>query len=232
VPQGTRATSLKGLADLHRWRGQFEQAERRIRDSAEEWRRLLNLEAVEDDFFIHYYLAEVHDDARRFDEAAERIERAIERMSAGQEAPPKRIAEARARLARYRCELGRRDSAMGALSAAREGFGANDSPVLIEAEVVCDLAVGRAVDPDRLDPDLIERAARKPGEINTIARLETLRAGLLSRAGRHAEALTLIESAMSRLRGQAAMDDHPLLVQLERLRGRLGEPVAGADGAN
>jgi tetratricopeptide (TPR) repeat protein len=231
VPQGTRATSLKGLADLHRWRGEFAEAERLIHESAEEWRRVLNLEAVEDDFFIHYYLAELHDDAGRFEQAAERMERAIERMSAGQEAPPMRIAEARARLARYRCEQGRPEAATEALVVAREAFGERRPAPLIEAEVVCDLAAGQVVEPDRVGPELIEEALDEPGEINAIARLETLRADVLSRAGRGAEALALVESATARLREKAVSEGHPLLARLEQLRDRIGEPMAGANGA-
>jgi serine/threonine-protein kinase len=210
LPQGTRATSLAGLADLERWRGRFDEAEALIEQSAEEWRRLLDLESVDDDFFIHYYLAELYGDAHRFEAAAERIEVAINRMTAGQEAPPNRVAAAQADLARYRCELGRTSVAELLLEQARTVLEPDRSRALAEAEAACALARDKSVGETLIPLELIERARQTPGEVAEIARLELRRAEQMLRMDRTAEARPLVEQARQRLRAADVVAEHPL----------------------
>ena len=216
LPQGTRATSLAGLADLRRWQGRFDEAETLIVQSAEEWRRVLDLESVDEDFFIHYYLAELYGDAQRYDGAAERIETAIERMSTGQEAPPARIAEARADLARYRCEAGRREAARQPMEQAREVLQPGESVSLAEAEAACaDEPRGAGI-----SQALIERARSGLDDLSRLARLELARAEQLV-AGDPAAARDLVETSLARLDAVGAVADHPLLVRARALRDKL-----------
>lgn len=210
LPQGTRATSLAGLADLRRWRGHFDEAEALIEQSAEEWRRLLGLESVDDDFFIHYYLAELYGDAHRFEPAAERIELAINRMTTGDEAPPHRVAQAQADLARYRCELGRTSMAGLLLEQARSVLEPDRSRALAEAEAACALARADSVGETLIPMDLIERAREAPGELAVVARLELRRAEQLLHMDRPTEARQLVEQARARLRAAAVLTEHPL----------------------
>lgn len=226
LPHGTRATSLAGLADLERWRGRFDESETLIRRAAEEWRRVLNLDSVEADFFIHYYLAELYGDAHRFEAAAERIETAIDRMSTGQEAPPRRIAQAQADLARYRCELGRTSLAGLLLEQARDVLEPGASRALAEAEAACSLARSEPVKDTLIPAALIERSRRSPGDVSTIARLELLRAQQLLGLGRTEEAQALVSSTHARLEAAEAAADHPLRNRLRALRASLGQTPA------
>ena len=227
LPQGTRATSLAGLADLKRWQGRFDEAESLIRQAAEEWRRLLNLESVDDDFFIHYYLAELYGDAHRFEQAAERIETAINRMNSGQEAPPHRVAEAQADLARYRCELGRAEIAGLLLEQARSVLEPGRSRALAEAEAACALIDSGPSGNTLIPVDLIERARETPGEVAVIARLELLRAEQLLDRGRIAEARSLLEQARVRLAAAEVLETHPLQGKARSLRTRLAASAGG-----
>jgi serine/threonine-protein kinase len=215
LPQGTRATSLTGLADLRRWQGRFDEAETLIVQSAEEWRRVLDLESVDEDFFIHYYLAELYGDAQRLKGAEERIETAIERMSTGQEAPPGRIAEARADLARYRCEAGRPEAAREPLERAREVLAESGSISLAEAEAVC--AGGPGKTGSSISASLVERLRESREPPARTARLELRRAGQLLAEGRPDAARPLINAAAERLHAVGAVDDHPLLARAREL---------------
>lgn len=223
LPQGTRATSLSGLADLRRWQGKFEEAEALLEQSAEEWRRLLDLESVDDDFFIHYYLAELHGDAHRFEQAAERIETAINRMTTGQEAPPERVAQAQADLARYRCELGRTSLAGLLLEQARSVLDPTRSRALAEAEATCALARTGQVGDTLIPLELIEHARETPGDVATIARLELRRAEQLLLMGNPTDARPLIERAGERLRAAEVLAEYPLQARVRTLQAGLAE---------
>ncbi len=227
LPQGTRATSLSGLAELRRWRGRFDEAEALLRQSAEEWRRLLDLESADEDFFIHYYLAELHGDAHRFDQAAERIEIAINRMTKGQEAPPERVAQAQADLARYRCELGQTSLPQLLLDQARTVLEGAGSRALAEAEAVCALAHSGEVGDTLIPVELIERARESPGDIAVIARLELRRAEQLLLMGRTSVARPLIERAGERLRVAEVLGTHPLQARVRALLTRLDGASGG-----
>ncbi|WP_376693099.1 protein kinase domain-containing protein [Wenzhouxiangella sp. EGI_FJ10409] len=227
LPQGTRATSLAGLADLRRWQGRFDEAESLIEQSAEEWRRLLNLESVDDDFFIHYYLAELYGDAHRFEPAAERIELAINRMTAGDEAPPQRVAQAQADLARYRCELGRTSMAGLLLEQARSVLEPDRSRALAEAEAACALARADSVGETLIAMDLIEQAREVPGELAVVARLELRRAEQLLHMDRPTEARQLVEQARARLRAAAVLAEHPLQRKVGALLDGLDDAARG-----
>jgi len=227
LPQDTRATSLAGLAHIRRWQGRFDEAEALLEQSAEEWRRVLNLESVDDDFFIHYYLAELYGDAQRFEQAAERIETAINRMSAGQEAPPERLAEAQADLARYRCELGRTSLARLLLEQARSVLGPARSRSLAEAEAACALAGSGEVGDTLIPVELIERSRERPGDVATIARLELRRAEQLLLLGRSAEARPLIDHARERFGAAEVLPTHPLQGKLRSLQARLDQAAGG-----
>nr|WP_276207566.1 protein kinase [Wenzhouxiangella sp. XN201] len=227
LPQGTRATSLLGLADIRRWQGRFEEAERLIERSAEEWRRLLDLDTVEEDFFIHYYRAELYGDAHRYQQAAESIEVAIERMSMGQEAPPGRIAEAQADLARYRCEIGQPTQAEPLLDNARSALVSESSRALAEAEAACAMAGLTDVEASIIPDSLIEQARLEPGDVSVIARLEIRRAEQLLSMSEAEGARELVEIAAVRLQASDVVAGHPLLARAERLEQRLDEQPGG-----
>ena len=218
TPLQVRATALKGLADIHRKLGQFDLAKDYLQSSAEQWRQVLELPSVEDDFFIHYYLGELLADQQHWSEAIEALQRAIERMQSGQEAPAHRIAQKQADIAQFYCHLGQPGQASGWLAQAAEVLDRENSLAMAQAEARCAL-----VDPDgQSDPALmpmaaIEESAETPGDAVQTAQLELLRAELQMQQHHCADCVKLLDSARARLEVLEVSQTHPLFQRISQL---------------
>lgn len=214
VPRSVRAVAMKGCSDIAQMRGDFDTAETWLNRAAEEWARVLDLDSVEEDFFIHYYGARLAAARGRFDEAAARAAVAIERLLSGQEGPGHRIGALHADRARYLCRAGRFPEGEAMLDAAGRFEGAEARDAEREARAVCRLLQSpSSVDPEWIAEADLERLRAQGSDAAVIARLELLRADLLDAQGAGDAAEALRSSARARLERIDARSDHPLLLR-------------------
>ncbi len=219
VPRPARATAYKHLSDLARNRAQFIEAERWLTLAAEEWAKVMNLASPDEDFFIFYHRAQIHEDTERFALAAEDMATALEFILAGSAAPPHRIAEGWARLAGYFCQSGQHEQANLALNSALAIEQDDISSHIGLAQARCALVDKDAdIQPDWVPESVIERAIEDSGDVTLIATIEVLRAELLLRLSRPGDAQPWLTRAEQRLRSINPDGGHPLLNRIAGLQ--------------
>jgi len=218
VPRPARATAYKHLSDLARNRAQFIEAERWLTLAAEEWANIMNLTNPDEDFYIFYHRAQIHEDTERFARAAEDMATALEFILAGSAAPPHRIAEGWARLAGYYCQSGQHEQVDLALNNARAiELDAISSHIGL-AQARCALARDETdLELDWVPESVIQRAIEDSGDVSWIATLEVLKAELLLGLNRPTDATPWLNRAEQRLRSINPDGGHPLLNKIADL---------------
>lgn len=216
-PAQVRAAAWLGLAvNAHR-QGLFDLALERVEFSAEEWRRVLNQESVEQRFFIHYHSALVLADAGSYHEARQAMERALARLETSSELPEGRVAEAQALHARLMCQTNQAADGSSVLESLENRLDRTRSVVLAEAIAVCALAQGTPGTPDELLPvALLVGDERIRGDLAEVARRLVLRGELLAQQGRIEEALQAWADAERRL-DELGLELHPVRSRIRQL---------------
>jgi eukaryotic-like serine/threonine-protein kinase len=221
-PMQVRAATWHGLAGTAQRRGDFDVALDQLESSATEWARVLDIDTVEDDFFIHYHRGRLLAEAGRSEQAIAATTRAIELMQAGQEAPAARIAASEAMVARLQCEGGEREAAEAWLARARRVLDTGESAPLREAEATCALARGL---PEAALEWLGPEAADDPAQLASTgrSRRDLLRVRALLKSGRSAQAQALLRQVGTQLDALDLRPGHPLVVEWQRLQLRVNE---------
>lgn len=215
-PMQQRAATLAAQARMAHSLGDSEFALQRIRASADEWARALGLAHRDEDFFEAYHRGKTLADLGRRDEALNRLQLALERMSAREDVPPHRIGEVQARMASLYCEAGAFTKAKTLLDQASEPPTSGPPAALAEAAATCALqqdAAGAAI--SLLEREPIRGDAEQHAPDFDLMRRETLLAEALLANGQIERARSGAAAVIARLDALGAAPDHVLRARLE-----------------